>query len=285
MSFNNHQNWIILNPIEEKIKTKIESKGTPLSLWNIKINRGVLTGYNEAFIISEETMKKLVSADSKSAEIIRPILRGRDIERYKYNYCNLYMICTFPSLKYDINNYKGIKNYLLSFGKERLEQTGETHIINGKEIKSRKKTNNKWFETQDSISYWDEFNKQKLVWTPVNSEYRFAIIPKGYVFNNSLFMMTGDKIELICAVLNSDLYRFYLYTMFSNGNYTYGSSAFFSKLPVIKETTLFGKIKQLVDTINDNYADKIIELNNIIYGLYDISPEEIDFITKKLVSL
>ena len=265
---------------------KIGKKVTPLNLWNIKINMGVLTGYKEAFIISEETKRHLISLDSKSAEIIRPILRGRDIERYKYNYSNLYMICTFPSLKYDINEYVAIKKYLLSFGKERLEQTGETHIINGIEIKSRKKTNNKWFETQDSISYWDEFNKQKLVWTPVNSEYRFAIIPEGYVFNNSLFMMTGDKIELVCAILNSDLYRFYLYTMFSNGNYTYGSSSFFSKLPVLKETPLLGKIKQMVNSINnDNYTEINNELNRIIYEIYDISSEEINFITKKLAIL
>ncbi|MGQ2137637.1 hypothetical protein ACT4R9_11775, partial [Ornithobacterium rhinotracheale] len=95
----------------------------------------------------------------KSAEIIRPLLRGRDIKRYSYEFADLYLICTFPSLKIDIEEYPAVKEHLLSFGKERLEQSGKTHEINGKRIKSRKKTNNKWFETQDSISYWEDFYK------------------------------------------------------------------------------------------------------------------------------
>src|SRR5690625_4533485 len=76
------ESWIILTPIEQSIKEKIERVGTPLKEWDIKINRGVLTGFNKAFIIDGETRKKLIQEDPKSAEIIRPILRGRDIKRY-----------------------------------------------------------------------------------------------------------------------------------------------------------------------------------------------------------
>ena len=83
-----------------------------------------------------------------------PILRGRDIKRYGYNWAGLYLIATFPSRHYDIEQYPAVKKYLLSFGIERLEQTGKVHNVNGEKIKARKKTNNKWFETQDSISYW-----------------------------------------------------------------------------------------------------------------------------------
>ena len=82
---------------------------------------------------------------------------GRDIKRYEYEWANLWLIATFPSRHYDIEQYPAVKSYLLSFGIERLEQTGETHIVNGEKIKSRKRTNNKWFETQDSINYWDDF--------------------------------------------------------------------------------------------------------------------------------
>ena len=84
----------------------------------------------------------------KTDEIIRPILRGRDIKRYGYEFADLYIITTFPSLKIDIESYPAVKQHLLSFGYDRLKQTGEKG--------ARKKTNNKWFETQDSISYWDE---------------------------------------------------------------------------------------------------------------------------------
>ena len=275
-SFSNSSSWIILNnSLEQSIIKKVNKNGTKLSNWNINIYYGIKTGLNDAFIIDEITKNQLIFDDPKSAELIRPLLRGRDIKRYGFDNSNLYMIIPHNGIRslgidrVNIDDYPAIKSHLDKYYDRLVKRydKGDTPY------------------NLRSCDYMDEFNKQKLVWTPVNSEYRFAIIPKGYVFNNSLFMMTGDKIELICAVLNSDLYRFYLYTMFSNGNYTYGSSAFFSKLPVIKETTLFDKIKQLVDTINDNFTDKIIELNNIIYGLYDISPEEIDFITKKLASL
>ena len=86
----------------------------------------------------------------------RPILRGRDIKRYGYNWADLWLIATFPSRHYDIEAFPSVKKHLLSYGKERLEQTGKTYAVNGEKIKARKKTNNKWFETQDSISYWVE---------------------------------------------------------------------------------------------------------------------------------
>lgn len=148
---------MILSPVEQSIKRKIESIGTPLKNWNIKIYRGILTGCNEAFIIDGKKKDELISADPKSAEIIRPILRGRDIKRYGFDFAEQYIIATFPSKNYNIDDYPAVKEHLLSFGIERLEQSGKQYTINGKIVKSRKKTNNKWFETQDSISYWEDY--------------------------------------------------------------------------------------------------------------------------------
>ncbi|MBQ9785899.1 MAG: type II restriction endonuclease, partial [Clostridia bacterium] len=81
--------WTILSEKDLVIKNKITKFGTPLKDWNISINYGIKTGYNEAFIIDENTKNKLIKEDPKSAEIIRPILRGRDIEKYTYNFANL----------------------------------------------------------------------------------------------------------------------------------------------------------------------------------------------------
>lgn len=151
-----------LSPIEQSIKCKIEAVGTPLKDWDIQIYRGVLTGCNEAFIISTEKRDEILAncqtedERTRTAELIRPILRGRDIKRYGYEWAELWLIATFPSCHYNIDEYPAVKQYLLSFGIERLEQTGKTHIVNDKKVKARKKTNNKWFETHDSISYWDE---------------------------------------------------------------------------------------------------------------------------------
>ena len=96
--FSNSDSWVILSPIEQSIKRKIEAVGTPLKDWNINIYRGVLTGYNEAFIISTEKRDEILAncqtedERTRTAELIRPILRGRDIKRYGYNWANLWLI-------------------------------------------------------------------------------------------------------------------------------------------------------------------------------------------------
>ena len=156
--FSTSDSWVVLSPIEQSIKRKIEAVGTPLKDWDIQINYGIKTGCNEAFII--DTAKRNEILDNcqteeerkRTEELIRPILRGRDIKRYGYEWAELWLIATFPSRHYNIEDYPAVKQYLLSFGIERLEQTGKVHNVNGERIKSRKKTNNKWFETQDSIN-------------------------------------------------------------------------------------------------------------------------------------
>ncbi|WP_431612572.1 hypothetical protein, partial [Chryseobacterium sp. 'Rf worker isolate 10'] len=102
---------------------------------------------------------------------IRPLLRGRDIKRYSYNFAGLYIITTFPSLKINIEEYPAVKQHLINFGYDRLKQTGDKG--------ARKKTNNQWFETQDSISYWEDFSKHKMVWKRVGSILRFSYDDSG----------------------------------------------------------------------------------------------------------
>ena len=98
--FNGKESWVILTPIEQSIKRKIEAVGTPLKDWDIQIYRGVLTGCNEAFIISSEKRNEILSncqsedERKRTAELIRPILRGRDIKQYGYDWANLWLINT-----------------------------------------------------------------------------------------------------------------------------------------------------------------------------------------------
>nr|WP_143084020.1 TaqI-like C-terminal specificity domain-containing protein [Flexibacter flexilis] len=213
-SFNNADSWVILSDIEQRIKEKIERIGTPLKDWDIQINYGIKTGFNEAFIIDGSKRKELIAQDPKSEEIIRPILRGRDIKRYGYEYADLYLIATFPSLKIDIEQYPAVKKHLLSFGMERLEQTGKEYKVNGETIKARKKTNNKWFETQDSISYWDDFNRQKIIYPGImriaksneNNFPRFALDnDKNFFFGNDCYFLVGKDLEYLWLLLNSTL--------------------------------------------------------------------------------
>ena len=122
-NFSNEGSWVILSPIEQSIKQKIESVGTPLKDWDIKIYRGVLTGYNDAFIISTEKRDEILANCQtederlRTAELIRPILRGRDIKRYGYDWANLWIINTHNGIKgvkprIDINEYPAVKAHL-----------------------------------------------------------------------------------------------------------------------------------------------------------------------------
>ena len=276
--------WVILSSIEQSIKRKIESVGTPLKDWDINIYRGVLTGFNDAFIITTEKKDEILAACAtaeerqKTAEIIRPILRGRDIKRYGYDWAGLWLIATFPSKKYDIEKLPAIKNHLLSFGKERLEQTGKTYHINGETIKARKKTNNKWFETQDSISYWDDFNKPKIVYPNMTKYMPFVYDEKQFVTNQKCFIITGRFTAFLTAFFNSSLFKYCFRDSFPElqGGTRELSKIFFDKIPVIKvDKETDSKFKALVDEIQREYTrEKAINIDNIIFDMYGLTEEE-----------
>ena len=243
-AFVHSDSWVILSPIEQSIKRKIEAVGTPLKDWDIRINYGIKTGYNDAFIISTEKRDEILSncqtedERTRTAELIRPILRGRDIKRYGYEWAGLWLIATFPSRHYDIDQYPAVKDYLLSFAKDvlvangcawvaehhlhdfcqqKLAQTGKFIEIEGKRIrlgnsdeKARKKTNNKWYETQDAIGYWEDFTKPKILWKRVGSILRFSYDDNNTLGLDSTCFATGANIEYVCCLLNSPMGHYLL---------------------------------------------------------------------------
>ncbi len=238
---------MILSPIEQSIKQKIESVGTPLKDWDIQINYGIKTGFNDAFIVTTEKRNEILAnckseeERKKTDELIRPILRGRDIKRYGYEWAGLYLIATFPARHYDIEKYPAVKHFLLSFAydyliengntwvaknhladfcRQKLAQTGQYVIINGEYItddkgnkeKGRKKTSNKWFETQDSISYWDLFFQPKICWKAVGRNLTFAIVESGtFLTAPASFISAGENNAFILAFLCSAVGRYFIY--------------------------------------------------------------------------
>ena len=285
-SFAGKDSWTIMSAIEQNIRKKIQASGIALSNWNLAINYGIKTGCNEAFLISTSKKDELIAADPKSAELIRPILRGKDVKRYEYNFADQWIIATFPSCKYDIDQYSAIKQHLLSFGIERLEQTGATHIIDGVPVKSRKKTNNKWFETQDSISYWNEFFKQKIIWGNLALSAQFAWAEEGYFINApSSMIVPGNKYLL--AVLNSKLADWYIRQLgvTRNGGYFEYKPMFIEQLPVpmidedaqVPYIRLVDKILEEKRALNDTQFLES-EINRLVYALYHLSEEEILYI-------
>ena len=235
--------------------------------------REILKTKIEAFIIDKTKRNEILAnckteeERQKTAEIIRPILRGRDIKRYSYEFADLYIITTFPSLKIDIESYPAVKQHLLSFGYDRLKQTGEKG--------SRKKTNNKWFETQDSIGYWEDFSKQKIVYSNMCSEPSFYLDENRFLTNQKCFILTGKHLKFLISFFNSKLFKYAFWDNFpvlgAKGREL--SKIFMIEIPVIepsKEIEI--KISNLLDYQNYEKIDKLI------YELYKLTDEEISFI-------
>ena len=298
-SFSSSDSWSILSEIERSIKEKIEAVGTPLKDWDIQINYGIKTGFNDAFIIDSVKRNEILSAcqteeeRQRTAEIIRPILRGRDIKRYSYVFAEQYLIATFPAKQYDIDDYPALKDYLLAIGIERLEQTGEEHIINGERVKARKRTNNKWFETQDSISYWDLLSQPKIIWGEISDKTKFCLDREGkYVPEATTFMLSGDNLIVLLAFLNCSVSEY----MFSTIGTTTGVGTVRWKKFKIEQLYVPRNIDENIAQAIIDQCERIINitaqegsapeeehiLNSLIYQFYGLSDSEIQYIESQV---
>ena len=284
-SFKSDDTWSILNEIELSIKQKVEKAGIPLKNWDVEMYRGVLTGFNDAFIITSDKREEILSncADDserdRTAELIRPILRGRDIKRYGYDWANQYIVATFPSRHYNIDDYPALKEFLLSFGTERLEQTGKEYIIDGEKVKARKKTNNKWFETQDSISYWDEFSKPKIVWGNLNTKGSYALAPEDMFINAPACMIVPGSPYLL-AMLNSKVADYYIRNLgvVRNGGFFEYKPMFVEQIPVpLPQDEIVASIEDVFNSdAPDDLKDKRLE--DIVESMFDFTEPEIAYL-------
>lgn len=233
--------WFIGGSAERRLKEKIERIGKPLKEWNVKIYYGIKTGLNEAFIITTEKRNEILSNCKDEEErklteaIIKPILRGRDIKRYYYEWAGLWVIGTFPALRLNIDDYPAIKKYFLdNFDIRQLEQSGKKYPELG--FDARKKTGNKWFETQDQIAYYSEFEKEKVVYSEIVSQPQFYFDKEKFYVEATSFLMTGKNVKYICGLLNSEPVTYFFKQWFAGGGlgeegYRY-KKAFLENLPI-----------------------------------------------------
>ena len=278
--------WTVLDIREQGIISKMMAAGKQLKDWDIAINRGVVTGFNEAFIIDDSKKEELVRADPSCAKIIWPVLRGRDIKRYRKNLSGLWLIGTFPALNLNIDDYPSVKAHLRSFGRK-LHQTGE--IIgrdeNGRPIKSRKKTQNAWFETQDAISYYKEFNKKMISWGNLCQSAQYTIIDEGFCISAPSPLITPASPYLL-AVLNSKLGDYFIRNMgvIRSGGYFEYKPMFVEQLPVPIITDNEQKpfeeltaeiIKLKKENAETDTSPLEAKIERLIYELYELTPEEI----------
>jgi len=311
--------WFIGSSAEQQLKEKIERMGKPLKDWDVNIYYGIKTGLNEAFIITTEKRNEILAnckddASTSSASerkrteaIIKPILRGRDIKRYYYKWAGLWVIATFPALHLNINDYPAIKKYFLdNFDIRQLEQSGKKYPELG--FDARKKTGNKWFETQDQIAYYPEFEKEKVVWAETDQALNTVIVSSKFYLQKTCFMIISSMPRIINALLNSQLTQWYIRIKSSN----LGSKGMsltkeaVQEIPIPPITTsnqpIVEQIEALVDKILASHASagsatdaEFIEasvshadtsewereIDRLVYQLYDLTEEEIRIIENK----
>ena len=268
-SFSNSESWVILSPIEQSIKRKIEAVGKPLKDWDINIYRGILTGYNEAFIIDGKKKDQLIAEDPKSAEIIRPILRGRDIKRYGYEFADLWLINTHNGIKekglkpIDINNYHAIKSHLDNYYSqlEKRADKGDTPY------------------NLRNCAYMDDFYKQKIVWKRVGSILRFSLDNEGTFALDSTCFATGKHIEYLVCYLNSKIGNYLLKDSpkTGTGDLLISVQAIEPILAPLPTEEIEGTIKLILNNLISNEGDEDL-LNNTFYEIFALDSEEIEFI-------
>ena len=271
--FNSSESWVILSPIEQSIKRKIEAVGTPLKDWDINIYRGVLTGCNEAFIIDtkkrEEILNNCQTEDERqrTAELIRPILRGRDIKRYGYVDNGLYLINThngvrgrIPRIK--IEDYPAIKAHLDQYWDkiEKRADQGDTPY------------------NLRNCAYLEDFGKQQIIWIELSDEPKFALAENIFSMN-TVFFLTGEHILHLLGLLNSQLIKWYFKHCIGTTSGV-GTNRWLKytieKIPMV---SISHKLEELSLSISKNFSPNTdLEIDLLVCHLYNLNDEEINYI-------
>ncbi|MDT9578514.1 type II restriction endonuclease [Streptococcus mutans] len=265
ISYRKNESWIILSQIEQSIKSKIESVGTPLKDWDISINYGIKTGYNDAFIIDtkkrEEILNNCQTDDERNRtdELIRPILRGKDIRRYSYDFANKYLITTYneytdsneikhPSI--NINDYPAVKKHLDCYWNE----------INKRQDKGDTPYNLR------RCAYMDDFSKPKIIYPNMTKYLPFYLDIEGFMVNQKCFIMIGEKLNYLTSFLNSNVFKVCFKDYFPElqGGTKELSKIFFERIPVPQ-----------------NVQDRAIT-DEEIYQLYNFTEDEINWISSSV---
>lgn len=290
--------WNLVSDIEQKLLQKINNIGVPLGQYvKGKIYRGVLTGLTEAFVIDEFTKNKLIKEDKHSAEVIKPFLAGRDIKRYQPCESDRYLIF-FPkgftntkgknpknAWKWMQVNYPAIANHLIQF-----ESKGKKRFDKG----------DYWWELR-ACDYYGEFEKQKIIYQVFQVSPCFIWDSNGHYCNNSIWIIPTDDKTLL-AILNSPLgwYLISQYcTQIQNGYqliYKYlekvpiASTKKDTRNEIVKHVDLILKLNEEIkdenlqsksDQIKQHIAHSEEKINELVYELYDLTPEEIKIVKGK----
>ena len=268
----NSKSWNLAEPKLVELQKKLESSGKTLEEFQTKIRLGIATGSNEAFLIDEDQKQEFCKKNPINAEIIKPVLRGRDISRYSYTLSGQYILLSKNGVNVE-RDYPDIYKHLKSFGNK---------------FKNRGAQGQHWTNLR-ACSFYDDFKKEKIVWIELSDLGRFALCNEEvYLLNSAYFLLPPPSIDskFLLGILNSSTIRFYLNLVAETSGM--GTSRWINNyvkefpIPVVvheQQTEIIEIVNQILDAKGtDPDADVSTlenEIDKLVYALYDLTPEEI----------
>ena len=245
---------------------KIEANRKQLKEWDISINYGIKTGFNKAFIVDTETRDRLIAEDPNSKALLKPMVRGRDVQKYAIDWAGMWLINAHNNPPVDIDDYPAIKGYLDQYYPqlEKRYDQGETPY------------------NLRNCAYLKDFDKPKIVWGEISDAPKFAYDESGVYGNDKIFIMTGEDLKFLLSILNSKLSEWY----FSKISVTTGQGTILWKkykleqLPIAEcedKEPFITIVDQIITLKIQNQDTTALEaqIDQMVYALYGLSEEEI----------
>ena len=232
---------------------------------------GVKTGYNGAFVVDGATRATLIAADASSAKIIKPYLRGRDVKRWRVEPEDLWLIFTRRGV--NIDNFPAVKAYLAQY-REALEPMplGWKSTSGQSAWPGRKAGSYKWYEIQDNVAYWRQFERLKIFVPEISSSVNYAISADNYYCNNKMSFIVDSRVSYICAILNSSVSAWFARQTYPSkaGGFMEFTQQFVSKTPIITGTEQERCAVSILSNSLSQTRNAALEqfLNGLIYELY-----------------
>jgi len=269
--------WSLVPLKTQRLLEKLKAKGTPLGEYvDGKIYRGVLTGYNKAFVIDEETKNRLIAEDESSSEIIKPFLAGRDIKRYQVPQPENFLIFTRRGI--EIDAYPAVKKYLEEY-REQLEPRPKD--VPSSKWKGRKPGSYKWYEIQDAVDYYEEFEKPKIIYPNICKQPEHTLDLDNSYTNQKCFIIGLDD-KFLLGYLNSSVVHFMYEKLLPKlrGDFYEPSYVYLKEFPVpeiderieTKTKEILNKKKTDPDT---KTSDLETDIDQMVYKLFGLNEEEI----------
>ena len=272
--------WIVREAKEEDFFQKVRAAGVPLGEWkSIRINFGIKTGCNAAFIIDDETRKRLIAEDGASADIIAPIIRGRDSKKH----------IAFPRGEWLINTHNGLSGEGLAPVNAKNDYPAVYRYLEKRKaaLKMRQDQGVHWTNLRD-CAYLRDFDSAKIAYPIINRRWTFPLVEKGVIVLSPSRFIAGDLevLQYIGAVMGSRMMRRY-YGMSGNiqddggfqmDNYSVARIPIPRAAPEVRAEfcRLFGKIVSAKRANPDaDTSEWESEIDRRVYALYGLTPSEV----------